>query len=164
MCTSVMLLTSTTSSSCPSLWFFASLTASPLVPLVDYVQKLIDFAKAELTNAHNQWDKIPLFIRATAGMRVLPSAQREAVLAAVRAYLKDAKNNPFQFDDENFRVISGEEEGSYGWLTVNYLLNSITSDTGSYGALGTSNFNFAFESTVPSYSKVCHLTNTKHLY
>ena len=27
----------------------------------------------------------------------------------------------FQFNDSNAEIISGEDEGSYGWITANYL-------------------------------------------
>ena len=42
------------------------------------------------------------------------------------------------FENKWARIISGEEEGAYGWITVNYLLNTLDStdsnDT-TFGAL-----------------------------
>ncbi|XP_061572376.1 ectonucleoside triphosphate diphosphohydrolase 3 [Cololabis saira] len=61
-----------------------------------------------------------LFLGATAGMRLLQleNEQRsDQVLASLREYLSSL---PFKF--QNASIISGQEEGLYGWITVNYLM------------------------------------------
>lgn len=34
--------------------------------------------------------------------------------------------NNYPFDFRGARILSGEEEGAYGWITVNYLLGKFT--------------------------------------
>ncbi|KAF2739004.1 hypothetical protein EJ04DRAFT_509159 [Polyplosphaeria fusca] len=64
----------------------------------------------------------PLFLLATAGMRILPPVQRNAVLAQVCAFAK--KTTRFQLPDcdVHVQVIPGETEGLFGWVAANYLL------------------------------------------
>ncbi|KAF2149014.1 hypothetical protein K461DRAFT_329757 [Myriangium duriaei CBS 260.36] len=64
----------------------------------------------------------PIFLLATAGMRLLPDHQRQAVLANVCSYLQ--KDTKFQLPDCNLhiQVIPGSTEGLYGWIAANYLL------------------------------------------
>ncbi|KAM8825979.1 ectonucleoside triphosphate diphosphohydrolase 3 isoform 1-T3 [Synchiropus picturatus] len=60
-----------------------------------------------------------LFLGATAGMRLLEakdSKRASEVMASLREYLSSL---PFKF--QNASIISGQEEGLYGWITVNYL-------------------------------------------
>ncbi|XP_061772217.1 ectonucleoside triphosphate diphosphohydrolase 3 isoform X3 [Nerophis ophidion] len=63
-----------------------------------------------------------LFLGATAGMRLLQKQdpQRAAeVLESLREYLQS-----LPFDFKNASIITGQEEGLYGWITVNYLLDN----------------------------------------
>ncbi|XP_028837039.1 ectonucleoside triphosphate diphosphohydrolase 3 [Denticeps clupeoides] len=70
----------------------------------------------------SQHKTTPVYLGATAGMRLLhlqnESASNE-ILLNLKNYLKTL---PFQF--KNVSIISGEEEGLYGWITVNYLMNN----------------------------------------
>ncbi|XP_020626945.1 ectonucleoside triphosphate diphosphohydrolase 8-like [Orbicella faveolata] len=66
-------------------------------------------------------DKSPIYLGATAGMRLLKETNATAadrILASVRQTLA---SSPFMFKDEFARIISGEEEGLSSWVTVNYL-------------------------------------------
>jgi Golgi nucleoside diphosphatase len=58
-------------------------------------------------------------------MRVLDQLSRDQIMINVRLELSLSK---FKFSSENARVISGEEEGVYGWLSVNYMRNTIFSN------------------------------------
>lgn len=54
-------------------------------------------------------------------------------MASVRNYLS---TTPFKFQDKWARVISGEEEGVFGWITVNYLASTLVPQGGTtLGAL-----------------------------
>ncbi|XP_016423169.1 ectonucleoside triphosphate diphosphohydrolase 3-like [Sinocyclocheilus rhinocerous] len=61
----------------------------------------------------------PVFLGATAGMRLLHMKDEETS----NAILKDIKNylSSLPFNFQNASIISGQEEGLYGWITVNYL-------------------------------------------
>nr|XP_033496318.1 ectonucleoside triphosphate diphosphohydrolase 3 [Epinephelus lanceolatus] len=64
----------------------------------------------------------PLFLGATAGMRLLHEKDEQRsneILASLRDYLSSL---PFTF--HNASIITGEEEGLYGWITVNYLMGN----------------------------------------
>lgn len=64
----------------------------------------------------------PIFLLATAGMRLLPDYQRNAVLENICSYMQ--KNTRFLLPDcgLHIQVIPGETEGLYGWIAANYLL------------------------------------------
>ena len=120
-------------------------------------QELVSFAQAALQPTGVPLSSVPIYLKATAGMRVLNCSQREAyvsgvvfvcvcrpsdrvtrcclvcsILSEVRAYLS---TTGFMFQDSWARVISGEEEGVYGWITVNYV-NGLLGETGqTLGAL-----------------------------
>uniref|UniRef100_A0A8C6URD9 Ectonucleoside triphosphate diphosphohydrolase 3 n=1 Tax=Neogobius melanostomus TaxID=47308 RepID=A0A8C6URD9_9GOBI len=63
--------------------------------------------------------KTPLFLGATAGMRLLEGRNQtraNEIMTSLREFLSD---QPFNF--QNASIISGQEEGLYGWITVNYI-------------------------------------------
>jgi apyrase len=100
---------------------------------------LLEYARAQLAGLGLSVDTIaatPLFLKATAGMRVLTEEARGLAMADVRRILS---SGPFQFKSEWARTISGEEEGVAGWIAVNYnagLLPGQSSATGTtIGAL-----------------------------
>lgn len=64
----------------------------------------------------------PVFLLATAGMRLLPDSQRKNILAQICSFVRS--NTKFQISscDQHIQVISGETEGLYGWIAANYLL------------------------------------------
>ncbi|XP_037349020.1 ectonucleoside triphosphate diphosphohydrolase 2 [Talpa occidentalis] len=64
----------------------------------------------------------PLYLGATAGMRLLELSNPEAsnkVLAAVERTLAQ-----YPFDFRGARILSGQDEGVFGWVTANYLLEN----------------------------------------
>lgn len=69
----------------------------------------------------------PIYLLATAGVRLLPDLQRDELLAQVCSYA--TLHTQFQITDckSNFQVIPGETEGLYGWLAANYLLGGFDS-------------------------------------
>ena len=65
---------------------------------------------------------VPVIFGATGGMRMLSPDVAEEIMASVRTVLR---RSAFLFKDEWARIISGEEEGVYGWVGANYLLNGL---------------------------------------
>ncbi|KAL0096673.1 nucleoside phosphatase family-domain-containing protein [Phycomyces blakesleeanus] len=64
----------------------------------------------------------PIFVMATAGMRLLPESEQEAVLGATCGFIRES-NTFFMSDcDSHIQIIPGELEGVYGWMAVNYLM------------------------------------------
>lgn len=61
-------------------------------------------------------DNMPVYLYATAGMRLLPHAKQQAYFDAVRHWFK---NQP-KWRLMAAQTISGQDEGLYGWLSVNY--------------------------------------------
>uniref|UniRef100_A0A8C3SGA0 Ectonucleoside triphosphate diphosphohydrolase 2 n=1 Tax=Chelydra serpentina TaxID=8475 RepID=A0A8C3SGA0_CHESE len=64
----------------------------------------------------------PLYLGATAGMRLLNLTDPQAsdgVLSAVTSTLKS-----YPFDFRGAKILSGEDEGLFGWVTANYLLEN----------------------------------------
>ena len=72
----------------------------------------------------------PIFLLATAGMRLLPDVQRDELLRRICSYVR--LNSDFLLPDCGLHVqaISGETEGIYGWLAANYLLGAFDAAEG----------------------------------
>ncbi|KAI4871219.1 hypothetical protein NFI96_003484 [Prochilodus magdalenae] len=90
--------------------------------------------KDSMTNLKNCMDEIskavpqsqqnstPVFLGATAGMRLLHLKNEEEsnrILGEIQEFLRS-----LPFDFQNASIISGQEEGLYGWITVNYLMGN----------------------------------------
>jgi len=86
---------------------------------------LISFAKEVLVGKEHQFKYFPIYLKATGGMRQLPPKQREAIIAEVRRYMMNETLCPFYFEHDFARVVSGEEEGIYGWTAINFLLGKL---------------------------------------
>ncbi|KAE8146529.1 nucleoside phosphatase family-domain-containing protein, partial [Aspergillus avenaceus] len=66
----------------------------------------------------------PIFLLATAGMRLLPDTERNLLLDQICSYAR--ANTDFLLPDcgVHIQVIPGVTEGLYGWVAANYLLGS----------------------------------------
>lgn len=97
-----------------------STLASRPLDVGDYLQPLIDAATKEIPPESRS--EAPIFVMATAGMRLVQETQRVSLLDEVCLYLRE--NTEFHLPDcsRHVQVISGETEGLYGWLAANYLL------------------------------------------
>lgn len=78
----------------------------------------------------------PLFMMATAGLRVLPESDAIALMTSARTYLANSSVNPFIYNPHTVRILSGEEEGAYAWIAANYLRNFFSSNRPPSQAVG----------------------------
>lgn len=119
-----------------------------------YLAPLLDHARSQVPPSLQS--ETPLFLLATAGMRLLTPTQQANVLRETCTFLKFHSN--FRIDDpspagpcgSSVRIITGEEEGLYGWIAVNYLMDgfaSTSSQPTTYGFLdmGGASTQIAFE-------------------
>lgn len=111
------------------------------VAVAQYLEPLLDFAMSVLASKKGHWASYPIFLKATGGMRTLPRPIRLVLLEDVRALFFNTTFNPFLFETEQARVISGEEEAIYGWAAVNFVQNTLLNVS---KGLGTVNPNITF--------------------
>ncbi|XP_009080561.1 PREDICTED: ectonucleoside triphosphate diphosphohydrolase 1 [Acanthisitta chloris] len=69
-----------------------------------------------------QHKETPVYLGATAGMRLLRLENESAADKVLSSVEKTLRLAPFSF--QGARIISGQEEGAYGWITINYLLGN----------------------------------------
>ncbi|NXU48558.1 ENTP8 diphosphohydrolase, partial [Turnix velox] len=77
----------------------------------------------EVVPAAKQRD-VPAYLGATAGMRLLREQNHSAADQVLAEVAKTMQEYPLSF--KGARILTGEEEGAYGWITINYLLDSFT--------------------------------------
>ncbi|KAF8969589.1 nucleoside phosphatase family-domain-containing protein [Flammula alnicola] len=114
----------------------------------------------------------PLFLLATAGMRLLsPKKQGEILLETCRFLVT---HSHFKIEDpsavgpcgSSVRIITGEEEGLFGWIAVNYLMDGFTGsrqDRTTYGFLdmGGASTQIAFEPSLEHQAKTNDLIDVR---
>ncbi|KAJ8771719.1 hypothetical protein K2173_026896 [Erythroxylum novogranatense] len=88
--------------------------AGSLVSLLD---------KAESVVPRELRSRTPVRVGATAGLRALGGDASDRILQAVRDLLKD--RSTLKSDPNGVRVLDGSQEGSYQWVTINYLLGNL---------------------------------------
>ncbi|XP_046510268.1 ectonucleoside triphosphate diphosphohydrolase 1 isoform X3 [Equus quagga] len=119
-----------------------------------YAQKVNDIdlylaacmGRAREVVPQSQHQETPVYLGATAGMRLLRIENEPLANRVLNTVVKSLSRYPFDF--QGARIITGQEEGAYGWITINYLLGKFTQklrwlnlmpkgdDTqGTYGAL-----------------------------
>lgn len=70
-----------------------------------------------------------VFIYATAGLRLLPDETQNSIMKKMYRYIRE--HSQFRVRQNMIRVIAGAEEGVFGWLSVNYLLNKFKENSNS---------------------------------
>jgi len=87
---------------------------------------------------------VPVIFQASAGMRVLEKSTQDNIVKKIKLTL--ASNG---FSKNLVEVITGQDEGIYGWLGINYLLGNLTKERRQLTAgildMGGSSFQVAFE-------------------
>uniref|UniRef100_A0A673TS05 Ectonucleoside triphosphate diphosphohydrolase 1 n=1 Tax=Suricata suricatta TaxID=37032 RepID=A0A673TS05_SURSU len=72
----------------------------------------------------SQHQGTPVYLGATAGMRLLRMENEQLADKVLGVVTKSLSN--YHFDFHGARIITGQEEGAYGWITINYLLGKFT--------------------------------------
>ena len=73
--------------------------------VLDYISPLLDFALDHIPPS--QVPETPLYILATAGMRLVEPAKRERIMARLRAGVNS--KYAFLFPEDNLEIISGKQ-------------------------------------------------------
>ncbi len=90
----------------------------------DSVKKFLNTLTACYTQTSSE--SIPLYILATAGMRMVPQAEAESLYTMINSE-KSAPINGFQLKEA--KTISGRYEGLYSYIDVNLVNNTLYSST-----------------------------------
>ncbi|XP_065175882.1 ectonucleoside triphosphate diphosphohydrolase 7-like isoform X1 [Sycon ciliatum] len=88
---------------------------SSLVPLLKLAASHIPSELHPTTN---------IYVLGTAGLRLVPARERNAILAAVFSRIRAQYR--FNIQADHVRVISGQMEGVFGWIAVNYALSRLS--------------------------------------
>jgi len=94
----------------------------------DTISELLEMAKDRIPA--DKRSSVPVTLKATAGLRLLPADQSQAIIDAVQERLEKSG-----FDNRGVGMASELEEGVFGWVTVNYLLDQLHNPRKSYVAL-----------------------------
>ncbi|XP_026520233.1 ectonucleoside triphosphate diphosphohydrolase 5 isoform X1 [Notechis scutatus] len=84
------------------------------------IRKLLEMAKNAVPPSH--WNKTPVVLKATAGLRLLSEPKAQALLSQVRMVFEDS---PFLVPDNSVSIMDGSYEGILAWITVNFLTGQL---------------------------------------
>lgn len=137
--------------------------AGHLSPLLNHAREVIP------PSLHSETQ---IYLLATAGMRLLPQDQRNVILEAACDFIKF--HSHFRLDKpspsgpcgSSVRIITGEEEGLFGWIAVNYLMDEFSQrerDRATYGFLdmGGASTQIAFEPSLEERRKTKNLSDVR---
>ncbi|GAU96311.1 hypothetical protein RvY_07774 [Ramazzottius varieornatus] len=117
---------------------FASYADSSAIP--GKLESCLAYAMEHVPTSHAPSTEV--HVGGTAGLRLLRSDNMTAANGVLDAIRDGIRNySTFQLVPENVRIISGEEEGFYGWATANYL-------AGTFPMFQSSNFSELVNSTI----------------
>ncbi|CAO3637677.1 unnamed protein product [Mucor fragilis] len=96
----------------------------------EHLDMLLDFSKEVVPEDSHA--STPIFLMATAGMRLLPENQQTELLSATCNYMREKTSFFISDCDSHVRIIPGELEGVYGWVAVNYLMGGFDNSIKAY--------------------------------
>ncbi|KAG8523568.1 Ectonucleoside triphosphate diphosphohydrolase 1, partial [Galemys pyrenaicus] len=88
----------------------------------NYLEECMERARSVIPQP--QHEETPVHLGATAGMRLLRMKDKWSANRVMNAVIVSLSKYPFDF--QGAKIISGKEEGAFGWITVNYLLGKFT--------------------------------------
>ncbi|KAM7369286.1 hypothetical protein PAMP_013566 [Pampus punctatissimus] len=84
------------------------------------LEACLDQAVSDIPKERHQ--VTPVYLGATAGMRLLQISSPEQSAHILQEVGRKIQSYPFNY--RGATILSGQEEGAYGWVTVNYLLEN----------------------------------------
>ena len=90
----------------------------------DAIDPLLDWAHAVIPR--RQWSSTPIFLFGTAGLRRMEEIDRSKVMEEVKKCLM---KSGLLFESHWARVISGRDEGLFGWVALNAASDMLGSDS-----------------------------------
>ena len=110
---------------------------------------LLQKAKGKIDESN--WSYTPLILRATAGLRLLPSEKAKLILEETKRVLN---SSGFQVLEDSVSIMDGSDEGIFSWFTVNFLLErfSITSESTDYSTNTVAAFDLGGGSTQVTFA------------
>ncbi|KAI8979695.1 nucleoside phosphatase family-domain-containing protein [Mycotypha africana] len=96
----------------------------------EHLDMLLEFAQEVVPEKNHALT--PIFLMATAGMRLLPEEQQKELLSATCKYIRDKTSFVVRDCDAHVRIIPGELEGVYGWVAINYLMGGFDNSIKAY--------------------------------
>ncbi|KAF5093196.1 hypothetical protein D0Z03_002513 [Geotrichum reessii] len=89
----------------------------------DHLAELLKYAETVIPA--EQHARTPIFIHATGGMRLLEEDQKKEILGQSCKFIKQTTKFYLPDCSEHVNIISGDTEGIFGWLAVNYLVGGL---------------------------------------
>ncbi|KAL8580844.1 hypothetical protein ACOMHN_017348 [Nucella lapillus] len=97
----------------------------------DHIKKLLLFAQDYIPRHKHK--ETPLYILATAGMRMIPKIAQEKILKDLHTDI--TQEFDFVVAENHFEVLPGKLEGIYAWIAVNYALDRFSHSNGKGGSV-----------------------------
>ncbi|KAI1435374.1 nucleoside phosphatase family-domain-containing protein [Xylaria sp. CBS 124048] len=94
----------------------------------EHLEALIKKAKKKIPNDRHA--DTPIYLMATAGVRLLPKEQQRTLLSEICSYFRQESDFSLPDCNAHIQVIPGETEGLYGWIAANYLLGGFDNPEG----------------------------------
>ncbi|KAJ5599746.1 hypothetical protein N7450_000813 [Penicillium hetheringtonii] len=88
----------------------------------DHLAELLEHAKSIIPKEDAK--DTPIFLLATAGMRLLGNLERQLLLDQICSYARANSDFLLPDCDVHIQVIPGKTEGLYGWIATNYLMGT----------------------------------------
>lgn len=80
----------------------------------------------------SSWHETPVVLKATAGLRLLPSHLSDAILNVISNTLKKSS---FLLNAKSVSILDEKDEGLYAWYTINFLLGKLKEPASSVASL-----------------------------
>ncbi|ODQ64897.1 hypothetical protein NADFUDRAFT_70491 [Nadsonia fulvescens var. elongata DSM 6958] len=94
----------------------------------NHLEDLVEFAEKIIPDKNDQLNT-PIFLLATAGMRLLKPKDQTKILNTSCHLLKKKTHFKIPECENHVDVINGDTEGLYGWLALNYLLDQFNGNS-----------------------------------